>query len=133
MSEKKKESTSETFDKLICKKFCWCGHHKCLEDDAKNSFLGINKTYLEENHKEKYKFKCEACSYTAEEMEDVKEHFISRHYENHMYKCWECNEEVKTIALLKAHLNAMHSKKDKLQDDETSDDENESSDDDNEM
>ena len=50
-----------------------------------------------------------------------------------MYKCWECNEEVKTITLLKAHLNAMHLKKNKLQDDETSDDENESSDDDNEM
>ena len=109
--------SDEELEKLedeLCLNLCWRGYHVCLEKDEDNLLLGIDIPYLRwciYNDDVKNKFKCLACSYASEEMEDVNKHFMEKHRDTFRLQCIDCNKKFKTIYELKVHYAAKHFKK----------------------
>ena len=94
----------------ICDNICWCGYHKCFNDDEDNELKGINVAKLREDYENSLQevFQCEVCIYKSENMENTKNHFMSNHRESFRFKCWDCNKEVKTISEFKQHIGTYH-------------------------
>ena len=117
--QKFEELTDKELEKLedeLCLNLCWRGYHVCLEKDEDNLLLGIDIPYLRwciYNDDVKNKFKCLACSYASEEMEDVNKHFMEKHRDTFRLQCIDCNKKFKTIYELKVHYAAKHFKKTK--------------------
>ena len=59
----------------------------------------------------KNKFRCLACSYASEEIEDTNKHFMEKHRDTFRLPCIDCNMKFKTIEELKVHYAAKHFKK----------------------
>ena len=90
---------------------CWCGDHKCYENDEQNSFMGLDCVYLRpviSDKSVKNNFKCKSCNFDSDEIADIKNHFMENHRKYFMYKCWKCKEETKTISQLKIHYEKVH-------------------------
>ena len=113
------ELTDEELEKLedeLCLNLCWRGYHICNEKDEDNLLLGIDRYMLRRNYYNddvKNKFKCLACSYANEEIEDVNKHFMEKHRDTFRLPCSDCNMKFKTIEELKVHYAAKHFKKTK--------------------
>ena len=111
------ELTDEELEKLedeLCLSLCWRGYHICNEKDEDNLLLGIDRYMLRRNYYNddvKNKFKCLACSYANEEIEDVNKHFMEKHRDTFRLPCSDCNMKFKTIEELKVHYAAKHFKK----------------------
>ena len=113
------ELTDEELEKLedeLCLNLCWRGYHVCNEKDEDNLLLGIDISYLRSsiyNDDVKNKFKCLACNYVNEEIEDVNKHFMEKHRDTFRLPCSDCKMKFKTIEELKDHYAAKHFKKNK--------------------
>jgi hypothetical protein len=111
------ELTDEELKKLedeLCLNLCWRGYHVCNEKDEDNLLLGIDISYLRSsiyNNDVKNKFKCLACNYASEEIEDVNKHFMEHHRDTFRLACSDCKMKFKTINQLKNHYASMHFKK----------------------
>ena len=111
------ELTDEEMEKLedeLCLSLCWCGYHVCNEKDEDNLLLGIDISYLRRNNYNddvKNKFKCLACSYASEEIEDANKHFMEKHRDTFRLPCIDCNMKFKTIEELKSHYASKHFEK----------------------
>ena len=111
------ELTDEELEKLedeLCLNLCWRGYHVCNEKDQDNLLLGIDISYLRSsiyNDDVKNKFKCQACSYASEEIEDANKHFMEKHRDTFKLPCSDCNMIFKTIEEVKVHYAAKHFKK----------------------
>ena len=48
----------------ICDNICWCGYHKCFNDDEDNELKGINVAKLREDYENSLQevFQCEVCN-----------------------------------------------------------------------
>ena len=119
--QKFEELTDEELEKLedeLCLNLCWRGYHVCLEKDEDNLLLGIDIPYLRYciyNDDVKNKFKCQACSFAREDMEEVNKHFLEHHRDTFRLPCCECNMKFKTINQLKNHFVLKHFKNMKKQ------------------
>ena len=111
------ELTDEELEKLedeLCLNLCWRGYHICNEKDGDNLLLGIDRYMLRRNYYNddvKNKFKCLACNYASEEIEDANKHFMEKHRDTFRLPCIDCNMNFKTIEELKVHYAAKHFKK----------------------
>ena len=111
------ELTDEELEKLeheLCLDLCWRGYHVCNVKDEDNSLLGIDISHLRNSiYKDdvKNKYKCLACFYASEEMEDVNKHFMEKHRDTFRLPCSTCKKKFKTIKELKIHYAAKHFKK----------------------
>ena len=111
------ELTDEELEKLeheLCLDLCWRGYHVCNVKDEDNSLLGIDISHLRNSiYKDdvKNKYKCLACFYASEEMEDVNKHFMENHRDTFRLPCKDCKMKFKTIKELKIHYAAKHFKK----------------------
>ena len=111
------ELTDEELEKLedeLCLSLCWRGYHICNEKDEDNLLLGIDRYMLRRNYYNddvKNKFKCLACNYASEEIEDANKHFMEKHRDTFRLPCIDCNMNFKTIEELKVHYAAKHFKK----------------------
>ena len=114
--QKFEELTDEELEKLedeLCLNLCWRGYHVCNEKDEDNLLLGIDISYLRwciYNDDVKNKFKCQACPFAREEMEEVNNHFMEHHRNTFRLPCCECNMKFKTINQLKKHYASKHFK-----------------------
>ena len=119
--QKFEQLTDEELEKLeddLCLNLCWRGYHVCNEKDEDNILLGINIPYLRwciYNDDVKNKFKCQACSFAREDMEEVNKHFLEHHRDTFRLSCCECNMKFKTINQLKNHYASKHFKNMKKQ------------------
>ena len=111
------ELTDEELEKLedeLCQNLCWCGYHICNENDEDNLLLGIDIFMLRQNYDNdevKNKFRCLACSYASEEMQNTNKHFMENHRDSFRFPCSDCKIKFKTIKELKIHYAAKHFKK----------------------
>ena len=114
--QKFEELTDKELEKLedeLCLNLCWRGYHVCNEKDEDNLLLGIDISYLRwciYNDDVKNKFKCQACPFAREEMEEVNNHFMEHHRNTFRLPCCECNMKFKTINQLKKHYASKHFK-----------------------
>ena len=87
VSQEKKMTAEEDdyLKKEVCFNMCWCGYHKCHENDKQNSFIGVDRVYLRKGiyvKAVKNNFKCEICDFDSIEITDVKNHFMENYREN---------------------------------------------------
>ena len=110
------EEEWENLEDELCLNLCWRGYHICNEKDEDNLLLGIDISYLRSciyNDDVKNKFKCQACYFAREEMEEVNKHFMDHHRDTFRLPCSECKMKFKTINQLKNHYASKHFKKKK--------------------
>ena len=104
----------EKLEDELCRNLCWRGYHVCNEKDEDNLLLGIDISMLRQNYcndEVKNKFRCLACSYASEEMQDVNKHFMEHHRDTFRLACSDCKMKFKTINQLKNHYASIHFKK----------------------
>ena len=55
---------------------CWCGDHKCYENDEQNSFMGVDPVYLwkivSDKAVEKNNYKYQMFDFDSDKMADVR-------------------------------------------------------------
>ena len=110
------EEEWENLEDELCLNLCWRGYHICNEKDEDNLLLGSDISYLRSciyNDDVKNKFKCQACYFAREEMEEVNKHFMDHHRDTFRLPCSECKMKFKTINQLKNHYASKHFKKKK--------------------
>jgi hypothetical protein len=65
----------------ICANICWCGYHKCFNQDQDNELMGVNVKKLRacNDDEETNYIYCENFDFKSDLMESVKNQFILNH------------------------------------------------------